>query len=428
MIKDKVFWYEGKGAPRAALKEDCTADVVIVGGGMAGLMCAHEFAQAGKQVVLLEKDFCGGGASGKSSGFISPDSELELSDLISDYGKDTARALWSFVADSVSLIKETIERYQIGCDYQVQDSCYIATYRKGVKNIVAEHDARELLGYPSVLYDRNTLPSVLGSYAFYGGVRYPDTFGIDGFRYCQELSTQLEHMGVRIFEQSLVTETGREYVKAGKHTVTAKVVVLCVDRFLPQLGFLDYELFQLQTFLAISKPLSNDEVKKIFPEKRMMVWDSKLIYHYFRITGDNRLLLGGANMWYTYTRKENHNPTRFIRRHQRFFHKKFPDMSIDWEYIWPGVVGVSKDVLGIAGQSREESSHYYIAAAAGLPWAAGLGKYIAEKIMKPHEHPLDKYFSPYRRFPIGNKVEKIIGKPLSFLLSHTIMKYFGKVV
>lgn len=428
MIKDKVFWYEGKGVPRAALDGDCTADVVIVGGGMAGLMCAHEFVQAGKEVVVIEKDFCGGGASGKSSGFISPDSELELSDLISSYGKETARAIWSFVADGVSLIKDTIERYNIECDYQVQDSCYIATYRRGVKNIVAEHDARCVLDYPSTLYNRHTLSSVLASHSFYGGVRYPDTFGIDGFRYCRELATQLEGMGVRIFEQSPVTETGRGYVKSGTHAVTAKVVVLCVDRFLPQLGFLDDELFQLQTFLAISKPLSRDQVKKIFPEKRMMVWDSKLIYHYFRITGDNRLLLGGANMWYTYTRKENHNPIKFIKRHEKFFRKKFPDLSVEWEYIWPGVVGVSKDVLGIAGQSREEPTHYYIAAAAGLPWAAALGKYVAQKIMSPSEHPLDSYFSPYRRFPIGNKIERILGKPLTFLLSHTIMKYFGKVV
>ena len=428
MIKDKVFWYEGKGTPRPSIETDCTADIVIAGGGMAGLMCAHEFVQAGKKVVIVEKDFCGGGASGKSSGFISPDSELELSDLISDYGKDTARALWTFVEDGVTLIKDTIERYHIACDYQVQDSCYVATYRKGIKNIVAEHDARESLGYPSTLYDRHKLPSVLGSNAFYGGVRYPDTFGIDGFRYCQELAIQLERMGVRIFEQSPVTGTGPGYVKSGEHTVTAKVVVFCVDRFLPQLGFLDYELFQLQTFLAISKPLTDEQVKRIFPKERLMVWDSKLIYHYFRITGDNRLLLGGANMWHTYTRKENHNPLKFIRGHEKFFRKKFPQVSVEWEYIWPGVVGVSKDVLGIAGQSREEPSHYYIAAAAGLPWAAALGKYIAEKITKPHSHPLDHYFSPYRRFPVGNKIEKIIGKPLTFLLSHTIMKYFGKVV
>src|SRR6186713_215518 len=105
MIKYKVFWYEKKGAPRAALKGDRTADIVIAGGGVAGLMCAHEFAQAGKQVVLLEKDFCGAGASGKSSGFISPDSELELDDLISSYGKDTAGALWKFVEDGVILMK-----------------------------------------------------------------------------------------------------------------------------------------------------------------------------------------------------------------------------------------------------------------------------------------------------------------------------------
>jgi gamma-glutamylputrescine oxidase len=81
-------------------------------------------------------------------------------------------------------------------------------------------------------------------------------------------------------------------------------VVLCTDRFLPELGFLKPDLFQLQTFLAVSKPLTAEEVKMIFPGEKMMVWDSKLIYHYFRITGGNRVLLGAANMWFTYTRKE----------------------------------------------------------------------------------------------------------------------------
>ncbi|MCY7409850.1 MAG: FAD-binding oxidoreductase, partial [Chitinophagales bacterium] len=399
----------------------------IVGGGMAGLMCAHEFVLAGKKVVIIEKDFCGAGASGKSSGFISPDSELELSDLISNYGKDDAKTLWTFVCDGVSLIKNTIEQYHLQCDFQVQDACYIATNKGGIKNIVAEHDARESLGYDSTFYKQNNLNNVLGSDSFHGGVRYPDTFGIDGFHYCHHFANQLEQMGVRIFEQSPVTEVGHQYVKAGAYTASAKVIVLCADYFLPQLGFLWYQLFQMQTFLAISKPLSEEQVKKIFPEKRMMVWDSKLIYNYFRITGDNRLLLGGANLWYTYTRKENHDPEQSIKRLDKFFSKKFPKIKIEWEFLWPGMVGVSKDVLPVAGQSKDESSHYYIAAAAGLPWAAALGKYVAEKILKPHAHPLDKYFSPYRKFPVSKRVEKIIGKPLSFLLSHFIIKYFGKI-
>ncbi len=427
MVKDKVFWYESKKIQRAALNTDTSADVVTVGGGMAGLMCAHALALQGKKVIVVEKDFCGAGASGKSSGFISPDSELELADLISNYGKDVAEKLWSFVSSGVALIKDTIESYHIECDYQVQDSCYIATYRRGIKNIKGEHDARELLGYASMLYHRNTLPSVLGSDAFYGGVRYPDTFGIDGFLYIQELAKELEKMGVRIFESSPVTEVGKEYVKSGRHRVDAKFIILCTDRFLPDLGFLKHDLFQLQTFLAISKPLSEEEVKRLFPAQRMMVWDSKLIYNYFRITGSNRLLLGGANMWFTYTRTERHNPERAIKRLEKFFRKKFPEVGVEWEYVWPGMVGVSKDVLPIAGQSREEPSHYYLAAATGLPWAAALGNYIANKITKTEAHPLDPYFSPYRRYSVGKRMEKIIGNPLSFLLAHFIMKYFGKI-
>jgi len=427
MIKDKVFWYETKDASRPALTSDCTADVVIVGGGMSGLMCAHALVIAGKSVIIVEKDFCGAGASGKSSGFISPDSELELSDLISNYGKETARSLWGFVSEGVAIIRNVIERYHIDCDFEVQDSCYISTYRRGVKNIVAEHNARESLGFTSILYNRQTLLSVLGSSAFYGGVRYPETFGIDGFRFCQGLATELERMGVRIFESSPVIKVEKEYIQSGLYKVSAKVIVLCTDRFLPELGFLQHDLFQLQTFLAVSKPLAQEHVKKLFPEKRMMVWDSKLIYNYFRITGDNRLLLGGANMWYTYTRKEHHDAAHVIRRLERFFSKKFPGVSVEWEYLWPGMVGVSKDVLPIAGQSHEDPDRYYITATAGLPWAAALGSYIAAKITNPQKHPLDPYFSPYRRYSVGKGMEKIIGKPLSFLLAHTIMKYFGKV-
>jgi gamma-glutamylputrescine oxidase len=169
--------------------------VVIVGGGMAGLMCAHALAKEGKSVILLEKYFCGAGASGKSSGFISPDSELELSDLIKNLGKDKAKQLWDFNLEGIRRIKGLIRDYHIECDYQDQDCCYIASSKGDIKNIQREHDAREQLGHTSKIYNRQTLPSVLGSRAFFGGVQYTDTYGINGFRFCQELAKELERMG-----------------------------------------------------------------------------------------------------------------------------------------------------------------------------------------------------------------------------------------
>lgn len=78
--------------PPIVLEGRIEADVVVVGGGMAGLAAAEWLRdQAGKEVVLLESTFCGGGATGRSSGFITPDSELQVTDLVRRFGPGEAR-------------------------------------------------------------------------------------------------------------------------------------------------------------------------------------------------------------------------------------------------------------------------------------------------------------------------------------------------
>ncbi len=49
------------------LRSAISTQVLVVGGGMAGLVAAYSFAQRGKKVTVIEKNYCGGGASGKSS-------------------------------------------------------------------------------------------------------------------------------------------------------------------------------------------------------------------------------------------------------------------------------------------------------------------------------------------------------------------------
>ena len=47
-------------------------DIVIIGGGVAGMAIAWEAQKNGHSVLLLEKDACGGGASQASAGILSP--------------------------------------------------------------------------------------------------------------------------------------------------------------------------------------------------------------------------------------------------------------------------------------------------------------------------------------------------------------------
>ena len=78
----------------------------------------------------------------------------------------------------------------------------------------------------------------MGSNGYYGGVGYEDTFGIDGYKYCQGMKKVLEQQGVSIYEETPVTEITERTVKTARATVHADHIIVCVDRFMPDLGML----------------------------------------------------------------------------------------------------------------------------------------------------------------------------------------------
>lgn len=74
------------------LNKSIKCDVAIVGGGVTGVSAAAEFLNKGYSVVLIEKNIVGGSSTGKSAGFLTPDSELELHQLVRRYGVAAAKA------------------------------------------------------------------------------------------------------------------------------------------------------------------------------------------------------------------------------------------------------------------------------------------------------------------------------------------------
>ncbi len=421
--KDKVFWYTQKPPEINALNNNLKANIVVVGGGVVGLTCAQVLKDHQLSVVLVEKNFCGGGASGKSSGFVTPDSETELRDTVKSYGEDNARQIRQFALTGVDIIRNNIERFNISCDYQVQDSLYLANSQRDFKKIKLEHEVRQKLGYQSTLYNRSEIDAIIGSPKYFGAVRYSGTFAINSYLYCQAMKEILRQSGVSIYENTPVTKIRKDGLQTSQYTITADRVILCLDRFLPELGLAKDKIYHLQTFVTVSEKLSPDVIKKIFPRDRMMAWDTDLIFHYFRVTGDNRLMLGGGSLLYTYLKNEKHNALGVTGKLSGYFQDKFPGVKVRFEYMWPGLLGVTKDFLPLAGQDSRFSRVYFMAGSTGLPQAAALGSYLAEKIINRRDD-YDKYFSISRKFPVGKVLQKVIGTPLAFALSHGLKEYF----
>jgi gamma-glutamylputrescine oxidase len=422
-MRESVYWYSRRAPqPPRRLTEAIRTDVVVVGGGVAGLSCAQRLRAAGLDVVVVERGFCGAGASGKSSGFITPASEIELRSLIASHGPAEAGRIWSLALSGVELLRANVHNLALECDYQVQDSLFVANKDRHSRAVRAEHEAREQLGHPSRLYAASEVPQVLGTDSYAAALRYGETFSIDPYAYCQGLRRRLEADGVQIYEDTHVTALRGDGVDTPHGTVRARHVVVCADRFIPALGAFQREIYHVQTFLAMSAPLSEEDLRRLFPSGCTMTWDSDLIYSYFRVAEGNRLLLGGGDLLHTYARAPAKDLMRFARRACAYFKAKFPYVALKVEFAWSGMLGVSKDLLPIMGPDPVHDTIWYAGAATGLPWAAALGAYAAERITAARSD-FDAVFSPARKFVIGPRMQAWLSTPLTYAISNGIAKY-----
>jgi len=418
--QDSVFWQSNRNITKPC-RENLNTNVVIIGGGMAGLAAAQAFNKKGQKVVLLEQYDCGGGATGKSSGFITPNAEISFTDFSKRYNPEIAHQIWDFITSGVNDVRDNIANYKLDCDYAPQDTLILANKPSDLKTLEIEYQNLAKFGYPTNFYTKHQLGNFINSKNYFGAVSYNQTFGVNGYLYCQELKQKLISLGVQVFEQTTVTKIDNHQVITPHATITADYIVVCTDKFMPELDLLPQAIYHAQTFVMMSEELTQKQLRSIFSDKNLLVWDCELVYNYFRVTPQNRLLLGGGSVATTYTKNAIHDSEKIFKKLTNYFEGNFPGLNIQFKQMWPGLIGISKDIAPIAGRDQHKPYLYYVSASTGLPIAAALGRYSAENLID-NNNSLDSYFSPYRKFLISGKLQSLLGNKLSFALCNAIKK------
>jgi glycine/D-amino acid oxidase-like deaminating enzyme len=114
-----------------------------------------------------------------------------------------------------------------------------------------------------------------------------------------------------------------------------------------------------------------------------------------------------------------------VRRLTHYLARRFPGLVVKFVACWPGLIGITKDFAPIVGCHPRFPSVYFAGGAAGLPWAAALGRYLAEKILDGRSD-LEDVLGVDRKFPIGPHLQAVMGAPAAFAVSHGILKFLGK--
>jgi len=324
--------------PRAAGALTC--DVCVVGGGFTGLSAALHLAQRGYDVVLLEAQRVGFGASGRNGGQVGQGQRLDQQELEKMLGRDHAHALWQVARQSVDLVRDLAASDLVHADFH--PGIIHADHRE--RFVSHSHDyvrhMHEEYGYTAIrALDRDEMRHLVASDAYHGGSIYDDAGHIDPLELVLGLARMAVAAGVRIFERSKVstlTEGDPALLRTDDAEITARHVVMGCNGYLGRLDDrVAARVMPINNYIIATEPLGPERQEALIRNNHAVA-DSKFVINYFRFSDDHRLLFGGTE---SYGYRFPSDIAAKVRKPMLEIFPQLADVRID--HAWGGTLGIT---------------------------------------------------------------------------------------
>ncbi len=364
-VQPKSYWMKTRDyTPGEQLKENVDVDVAIVGGGYTGLSTAYHLKkeQPGLKIAILESEIIGYGASGRNGGFNMTLFGLTLSITALRFGKAKAREAHQYMERSVDLLKTLVEELELDCDYEHPGFLRVATSEKYKKRILHEIELAHKLGLDGIEWiDKDQIQKEVKSPMYLGAWSEPRCGILNPAKLSWSWADTLRPMGIDIYEKTPVTQVERGAKRLSLRTpggtVTAEKMVFATNAWSHFFPKLKSKQLPVWTHIVISEPLSDEQYKSIGWQNRQGIEDARNLVHYYRLTADNRIVMGGRDIstsrGFNMDKDLNEQTFEGLRNDVR---QIFPSINnIQFSDAWGGPVSVPVDMapaLGYLGDKR----------------------------------------------------------------------------
>jgi putative aminophosphonate oxidoreductase len=406
-----------------ALLGDIRADVCIVGGGYTGLWTAIMLKEQnpGLEVVLIEADICGAGASGRNGGCALSWSAKYFT-LERLFGVEEAVRLVKESERSIHAIGVFCEQYAVDADYRLDGTLYTATNRAQVGSTDAVIAALERNGINS--FSQRPVADVqrmAGSTRHLEGWFSPAAASVQPGKLVRGLRRVALQLGVRIHENTAMIglEEGKPAViQTASGSVRADRVVLAMNAWMARA----FPQFERSVAIVSSDMLITEPRPELLNEigltSGVTVLDSRIFVHYYHNTPDGRIMLGKGGNTFAYGGRmlpvfDQPSPyAGLLRSSLTDFFPAFADVKVD--ATWNGPSDRSVTGLPFFGQMSASGNVFYGFGYSG----SGVGPcHMGGQILASMVQGLD---NPWTRSPLVNG-------PLGFFPPEPI-RYLGSLM
>ena len=344
----------------STLDKAILADVVIVGGGFAGLSAARRLRQhdPNLKITLLEARQIAQGPAGRNSGFmIDLPHDLSSSNYSGKADQDLQRTAMNRRA--IDFAGQCAAEFNMPTEAWVRSGkINAAATEKGSKH---NHDYMahlKALGEDCQLLDRRQMAEICGSDYYETGVFTPGTAMLQPALYVRELAKGLAEQDVSIYENSCVKYIEREggswTVSTDKGSVCAKNVLMTTNGHVESFGFFKRRLIHLYLFASMTRALTSDEEKQLGGHACWGFTPSDPLGSTVRKIsgiGGTRLIIRNGVKWAS-GRTIGATAAEFLsKQHDQSFLARFPQLKdVSIEYRWGGLLCLSMNGVPAYGE------------------------------------------------------------------------------
>ena len=380
------------------LEEVIHADLVVIGAGFTGLSTALHCVERGMDVVILEAQSPGWGASGRNGGQVIPGLKEDPDSVEQTWGTELGRRMVRASGEGPDLVFDLIKRYKIECGAVRNGWIQPAAGREGLEISRTRVEQWKRRGAPIESLDHDTVAQMVGTTAYDGGLIDWRGGGVQPLNYALGLARALQSSGGCIYGNSPATshrvENGIHIITTSSGEVRAPQVAFCTNGYSgtikPQM---QRNVVPVRSIQIATPPLPEALRNTILPGGQVAS-DTRRHLLYYRFDQEGRFLIGGRG---AYSKAGVQREFTRLKRLSTFLFPQLDDIS--WDYNWGGLVAITTDHFPHLAELAPGAHAALGFNGRGVAFTTIMGKILADRICGVPPHKLDFPVQPLKSIP-----------------------------